>query len=120
MGYLILAGVAGLLVVPGVGRPSAAAIRGNAMADLARSTEVRPVEIVLAYASLSNTTVMGRAPLALPISFGRPVAPEDEQTAPPARWHRRSAHRHARRWAGQGYFLYAMIVPRMDRVAGAN
>jgi hypothetical protein len=106
---LVLASMAGVLLVPGVGHLFAAVPMGQTIA-------VPPVEIVLSYASLPNSTVLGGAPVALPISFGRPVAPEDEPTALPTRWHHKAVHRHARRWAGDGYVLCAMIVPRMDRV----
>jgi hypothetical protein len=122
VGSLILASVAAFLLVPGTGHESAAAIRGKAVvvANLAPNAAVPAVEIVLSYAPLAKTTMLGGAPLALPISFGRPVAPEDEPTAPPTRWHHKAAHRHGRRWAGDGYFLSAMIVPRMDRVPGGS
>jgi len=115
---LILAGMGMFLLMPGADRQSAAAIRGTAaaLANLVPNAAVPPVEIALSYASLSNTTVLGGQPVALPISFGRPVAPEDEPVARPTRWHHKAARLKARRWDGAGYFLAAMILPRMDRV----
>jgi hypothetical protein len=46
-----------------------------------------PVEVVLSHVVLTQATILPRAQLALPISFGRPIAPEDDISAPPAHWH---------------------------------
>ena len=57
-----------------------------------------PVEVVLSHVVLTPAPWLPRAAIALPISFGRPIAPEDDVAAPPARWrHHARAVRHVPR-----------------------
>jgi hypothetical protein len=57
-----------------------------------------PVEVVLSHVVLTPEPYLPRMPIALPISFGRPIAPEDEFAAPPTRWrHRVRTARHVAR-----------------------
>lgn len=98
-----------LVVVPGAGsgavKPSVLAAasemaprHGPAVRTVpaARAQAAPPVEVVLSHAQLQRWSTPDQSPLALPISFGLPVAPEDEASPPPPRWHHKRAVWHAR------------------------
>ena len=61
-----------------------------------------PVDVVLWHVRLAPEAILPRVTIALPISFGRPVAPEDDAPAPPPRWrhHHRTARHFMHHFAG--------------------
>jgi hypothetical protein len=80
---------------PAIDTHTTAMASGPALANAPAAPTLRPeTEVVLNSVTLAPATVLIHQSAATPISYGKPVGPEDEAPSAPRHWHHRVTHVH--------------------------